>query len=273
MIKIKKNDINLYDTITCGQIFRYEVLDDSLIVILSDRVVRLTEDNNYIYVYSNNEENLKNIIIDYLDLNRDYNKINNELIKKDNTLTNMINTCIGFKVIHSPHLETMISYITSAFNNVDNIRNSMNLMSEKCGKEIMFEGKKYNLFPTLDKLKKLTLEDFNSFKLGFRSERVYEFIQKITEKDIENIDNMTTIDALNYLKQYNGIGLKVASCILLFGYQRFDVFPIDTWIKKYMSSKYNINGVKKIKEYAEEHYDKYSGLVLQYMFHSERNKE
>ena len=40
-----------------------------------------------------------------------------------------------------------------------------------------------------------------------------------------------------------------------------------------MSSKYNINGVKKIKEYAEGHYDKYSGLVLQYMFHSERNKE
>ena len=69
-----------------------------------------------------------------------------------------------------------------------------------------------------------------------------------------------------------GIGLKVASCILLFGYKRLDVFPIDTWVKQYISSNYNIkNDIKEIEKFAHDNFDEYSGLVIQYMFHVERN--
>ena len=69
-----------------------------------------------------------------------------------------------------------------------------------------------------------------------------------------------------------GIGLKVASCILLFGYKRLDVFPIDTWVKQYISSNYNIKNTQKdIEEFARNNFGKYSGLVIQYMFHSQRN--
>ena len=153
MIRIK-SDINLYDTITCGQIFRYEVLDNSFIVILKDRVVRLEQDNNYINVYSNNEDNLEYIITKYLDLNTDYNTINKELINKDKTLINIIDECTGFKIINSPHLETIISYMVSANNNVRNIQRSVNSMSEKYGKKVIFENKEYYLFPDLDTLKK-----------------------------------------------------------------------------------------------------------------------
>ena len=71
---------------------------------------------------------------------------------------------------------------------------------------------------------------------------------------------------------YKGIGLKIASCILLFGYKRLDVFPIDTWVKKYMKDIYGISDIKKIKDFTKDKYGKYSGLVIQYMFHSKRNK-
>ena len=43
MIKIL-NNFDLDSTITCGQIFRYEVLKDSYIVVLKDRVI---EFNHY----------------------------------------------------------------------------------------------------------------------------------------------------------------------------------------------------------------------------------
>ncbi len=69
-----------------------------------------------------------------------------------------------------------------------------------------------------------------------------------------------------------GIGEKVASCILLFGYARFDVFPIDTWIKKYMLENYNIKTIKEIKKYSIDHYGENCGLALQYMFNAKRNK-
>ena len=273
MIRIKKNNINLYDTITCGQIFRYKVLDNGYIIILSDRVVKLVEDGNYILIYSNNEINLEEIITRYLDLNTDYEYINKLLIKNDPSLKVIIDKCNGFKIVNSPYFETIISYMISANNNVRNIQNSLNLMSEKYGKSVIFEGNTYYLFPKLEDFKKLSIEDYKNLKLGFRCENIYNFIQKITNEDINNINNLSTEDALRYLTSYKGIGLKIASCILLFGYKRFDVFPIDTWVKKYMSETYNLSNTKKIEEYTRLNYGKYSGLVIQYMFHSKRNKD
>ena len=271
MKKIKKNDINLYDTITCGQIFRFIVNDNEYTLILSDRVVKLTEDDKYIYINSSNEDDIENIVSTFLGLSIDYDKINNELILSDSSLESMINDCKGFKVMNSPKFETIISYIISANNNVRNIQKCVNLLSERYGEEVIFEGNTYYLFPTLDVLKTLTIEDLNDIKLGFRSKYIYDFVNNITLDDINKIDEMTTPDAINYLTSFKGIGLKIASCILLFGYKRLDVFPIDTWVKKYMNDTYGISDIKKIEAFTKEKYKDYSGLVIQYMFHSKRN--
>ena len=84
---------------------------------------------------------------------------------------------------------------------------------------------------------------------------------------------MNSNEALEYLMSFKGIGTKVASCILLFAYQKFDVYPIDTWVKKYMLEDYNIVGEKNIKEFTSNKYKEYSGLAIQYMFNYKRNKK
>ena len=138
MKKIKKNDINLYDTITCGQIFRFIVNDNDFILILSDRVVKLTEDEEYIYITSTNEENIEDIVSTFLGLSIDYDKINSELILNDSSLESMINDCKGFKITNSPKFETIVSYIISANNNVRNIQKCVNLLSERYGEKGSF---------------------------------------------------------------------------------------------------------------------------------------
>ena len=83
-MKLKVNNFNLKDTITCGQIFRYEELDDnSYDVILSDRVINIYQKDNYIYFDSNKLDNLEEVVINYFDLNYDYENINN-IIKRYN---------------------------------------------------------------------------------------------------------------------------------------------------------------------------------------------
>ena len=82
---------------------------------------------------------------------------------------------------------------------------------------------------------------------------------------------MNSEDSLRYLMSFRGIGMKVASCILLFAYQKYDVYPIDTWVKKYMDVNYGIKDEKKIKDFCKEKYGKYSGLAIQYMFNGMRN--
>ena len=80
--------------------------------------------------------------------------------------------------------------------------------------------------------------DYRKYGVGFRDKYLKDFIEKYEVMD--DINKLNTEDAIEVLMSVKGIGLKVASCILLFGYKRLDVFPIDTWVKKYMASTYNI---------------------------------
>ena len=83
---------------------------------------------------------------------------------------------------------------------------------------------------------------------------------------------MNSSSAMDYLMTNKGIGEKLASCILLFSYCRFDVFPIDTWVKQNIKEIYGIKDDQKIIErFTKEKYKEYSGLAIQYLFHSKRN--
>lgn len=275
MIKIKVNDLNLQDTITCGQIFRFNKENDSYVVVLKDRVVRLKQDNDILYVSSNLEDNLENVIKKYLDLERDYEVINKDLVLNNPDLKSSIEYSKGLKMIRQDEFETLISYIISANNRVSMISKVVDNISKKYGKRVIFEDKEYYLFPDAKDMKNCTKEELRNLKTGFRDEYIYEIVNKINNDlfDLNHINDLNTEEALKYLMNNKGIGEKVASCILLFAYSRFDVFPIDTWVKKYMKENYNIDKVSDIKKFSIEHYNENCGLAIQYMFHFMRNKK
>ena len=271
---IKVDDFNLHDTVTCGQIFRFSCEDDgSYTIVLSDRVVNLKLDGNKLFIDSSNMNNIESIIRDYFDLDFDYNSVNNLLLSIDSDNKKIIDSCIGLKMINEPRFEVIISYILSANNGVPQIRNSLDNISRMFGKKVLFRGREYYLFPTIDEIRGASVSDFRSCKAGFRDKYLYEFINKVSsgEFSFDVIDSMNSSDALNYLMLNRGIGEKVASCILLFGYHRFDVFPIDTWVKKYMKGKYDIEGVSNIRKFIYDKYKDNCGLIIQYIFHYSRN--
>lgn len=276
MLTIKNiNNLDLDNTITCGQIFRYNQEDDnSYTVILTDRVVNIKYQDNTLFIDSNKLDNLEEIIKEYLDLNRDYETIINYIKKIDKNMIECLDNSKGLKIIKQDPLECVISYVISQNNSVRNIQNSLNLISEYYGEKVLFNNKAYYLFPKLNKLTKITEEEFRKCKVGFRDKYLIETIRAISadKLNLEEIYNMNSSEALNYLMSFKGIGMKVASCILLFAYHKFDVYPIDTWVKKYMLDNFNIEGEKNIREFTNKKYKDYCGLVIQYMFNSKRNK-
>ena len=268
------NNLDLDNTICCGQIFRYEKLEDnSYIVILKDRVVKLKYIDNKLYIDSNNMDNIENVIREYLDLDRDYISIIENIKKCDDVLGKYLDKSVGLKMIKQDPIECIISYIISQNNSVRNIKNSLDLISYKFGDKVIFLDKEYYLFPSIDKLSKISLEEFRECKVGFRDRYLVDIISDIVENrlNVNYIFEMNSEDSLRYLMSFRGIGMKVASCILLFAYGKYDVYPIDTWVKKYMDTNYGIKDEKKIKEFCKEKYGKYSGLAIQYMFNGMRN--
>ncbi len=276
MIKIKiEKPFKLNDTITCGQIFRFfKMKDGSFDIILKDRVINVFEKEGFLFASSNDESNLKNVVKDYFDLNNDYSIMNEFLVNHDKKIVDAVNFSSGLKMIKQDPFETVISYIISSNNGVLQIASALNNIAQKYGKKVKFNEKDYYLFPKYEDLKEVTLESLRSCKVGFRDKYLKAMIDKLNKNEI-NLNEFYDLDtqtALSKLMENIGIGPKVASCILLFAYQKYDVFPIDTWVKKVMKNNYKIEGEKNIRQFAKETYGKYSGIAIQYLFNYGRNK-
>ena len=270
-MEIEVADFDLKNSLMSGACFRVHEEDDgSFTNILNDRVINIKQIGNKLIIKSNKKNNLKKTIMNYFDLYRDYNKINNEIINYDIEFKNIINKCHGYHILNQDSFEMCISYIISQNNNVKRISSSINKLCELYGEKILFEGKYYYLFPKYEIIKNLKEEDFSVLKVGFRSKYLVDFLSKYEE--LLDLNTFNTKEAFNKLLTVKGIGPKVASCILLFGYKRLDVFPIDTWVKKFVSTRYNIkNDYKTITKFTSDRFKEYTGLVIQYMYHYNRN--
>ena len=244
MIKVKiDKPFKLDDTVCCGQIFRFFKQEDSSYdIVIKDRVINVYLKDNYLYASSSNEDDLENVIINYFDLNTDYEKINDFLIKADKKLRPSVEFSSGLKMIRQDSFETIMAYIISANNSVSSIAASLNNIAKNYGKKVIFNDKEYFLFPSYEDLIDVSIGDYRNCKVGFRDKYLYEIVKKINNKELilDEFYELDTKTALEKLMQNSGIGPKVASCILLFSYQKYDVFPIDTWVKKIMKSDYNI---------------------------------
>ncbi len=276
MIKIKiEKPFKLNETVTCGQIFRFFPLDDgSFDIIIKDRVINVYMEDNYLCVSSNNEDNLEEVVINYFDLNNDYEVMNEFLIKNDEKIKSAVEFSSGLMMIKQDPFETVMSYIISANNGVPQIASALNNIAKNYGEKVIFNKKEYYLFPQYKDLKDLSVEAFRNCKVGFRDKYLKSMVDKLNNNEI-NLDEFYSLDtkeALDKFMENVGIGPKVASCILLFAYQKYDVFPIDTWVKKVMKNDYEIEGEKNIRDFATKTYGKYSGIAIQYLFNYGRNK-
>lgn len=277
MIKIRiEKPFKLDDTVTCGQIFRFFPQDDgSYDIIIKDRVINVYMDEKDLCVSSNKEEDLKEVVMDYFDLNNDYETMNTFLINSDKKLADAVEFSSGLMMIKQDPFETIMSYIISANNGVPQIASALNNIAKNYGEKVTFNEKEYYLFPQYKNLKDVSAQDYRNCKVGFRDKYLKAMVDKLNnnEIDLDEFYELDTKEALAKFMENVGIGPKVASCILLFAYQKYDVFPIDTWVKKVMKNDYGIEGEKNIREFAIKTYGKYSGIAIQYLFNYGRNSK
>ena len=155
----------------------------------------------------------------------------------------------GIRILNQDLWETIISFIISANNNIPRIKGIIEKLSKTYGNEIIWNNNKYYTFPSVNQLKDVTIEQYRKLGLGFRDIRLYETTQMILNKeiDLEYLkEEKDTLKVREELLKLSGVGPKVADCILLFSeLKRFDVFPIDVWVRRVMNDLY-------IKEENEE---------------------
>lgn len=276
----KNNDFELKDILDCGQCFRWNKNEDnSYTGVIKYGVLNIKSTKDNIFFKGILNEDINKIVNEYFDLNRDYSKIKQTLSKIDKYMETSIEYGKGIRILNQDLWETIISFIISANNNIPRIKGIIERLSQKYGTKINFENKDYYLFPTADQLKDVTVAEFRGIGLGFRDIRIYETTHMIldNEIDLDKLHDMDTMSAREELLKLSGVGPKVADCILLFStLKRFDIFPIDVWVRRVMNDLYIKNpeenkvSKKLINEIAFEKFGDLAGIAQQYLFYWKR---
>ena len=272
---------NLTHIFECGQCFRWnENPDGSYTGIVKENVINIKMNKQDIIVKSFGKDDLEELFYNYFDMKRDYDKIKNKLRKIDNNMEKSILYGEGIRLLNQDLWETIISFIISANNNIPRIKGIIERISKKYGNQIVWNGEEYYTFPTPEQLGKATVEDLRSLGLGFRDVRVFETTQKVLNKEIDLQQLHGELDTeivREKLLELPGVGPKVADCILLFStLKRFNVFPIDVWVRRVMNDLYIKNedetkvNKKLILGVANEKFGDLCGIAQQYLFYWKR---
>lgn len=280
------DSFELADIFECGQCFRWNKQEDgSYTGIFKRNVINVKKENchqgtSLVTIKGICDGNIKDVVEDYFDLNRNYEEIKEKLSKIDDNVKTSIEYGKGIRILNQDLWEMIISYIISANNNIPRIKGIIERLSRTYGDEIEWNGEKYYTFPTPEQLKDVTVADYRKLGTGFRDIRLYETVHMILDKkvDLEQLQNETDTNKVReQLLTLSGVGPKVADCILLFStLKRFEVFPIDVWVRRVMNELYIKNedetkvNKKQIEKLAHEKFGNLAGIAQQYLFYWKR---
>jgi N-glycosylase/DNA lyase len=284
---VKLNNIKNFDVnkiFDCGQCFRFDRVENSehekeFSGIAFGRFVSFAQDGDTVYIYNSTEEDFEKIWKHYLSLDVDYDEIRNDILSRSDNpdLFKALEYGDGIRILNQEPWETVCSFIISQNNNIPRIKKIIEALSQKCGSAIELpNGYEKHLsgrsslysFPTPEAILELGIDGLFELKTGFRAKYIYDAAQKTKsgELDYDKIFDVCTMEAVDILCGVKGIGPKVASCALLFSFEKYDAFPIDVWIKKVIA-KYFSDGDKK---FDPQTLGKYAGIAQQYLFYYER---
>lgn len=256
---VKCLDLDL--TLDCGQAFRWEKQPDgSWSGVAKGVFLNISKKNDTFILKNTTKEDFENIWLDYFDFNKDYVAICDTL-KKDKLLAPTVDEYYGIRILNQDSWEVLCSFVISQQNNIKRIKGIISRLCTAYGEKV---GSGCYSFPSAEKLSTLTVRDFETLGTGYRAKYLEKLSKDVAagKMDFEKIKTLPLDKARKELLNLYGVGVKVANCVLLFGFGFYDAFPVDVWMKRVM--EYYPDGLP-------ECFDGIGGIAQQYLFHWARN--
>jgi len=260
---IKNCNLNLEQIATSGQAFRWYKHQEGYVVVAGHKAVKMKQLDDGIEI-----EDEDNFWLDYLDMDRDYQSIIDIYKVKDDFLLKATDFGSGIRILKQDPFEITMTFIISANNNITRITSAIKLLSERYGDYIKtIDGIDYYDFPKPEQLINVSVEDYRACGVGYRDKYLYQLVKDILNQvvDLYALNTLSDSELKKALLRLKGVGEKVCNCIILFAYERYDGFPIDTWIKKVLIEVYQVKDNQE--KFAEDYFKPYGGIAQQYLFY------
>ena len=179
------------------------------------------------------------------------------------------------RILKQDPWECLISFICSSVSNIKRISKNIEDLCVNLGDTIYLGSYSRQSFPKPEDIVYAGPELLRELKLGFRCEYIYQSAKMIKSGivDLDNLYSLSYDESLKTLVSFPGVGDKVANCVLLFGFNKLDAFPVDVWINRAITKNY-LEGKKlsplQIRDWSRNHFGNYAGYANHYIFHGIR---
>mgnify|MGYP002532608244 CR=1 FL=1 len=259
---IGKEEFNPKHILECGQFFRYKKIDEKTYELVSgNHLITIIENDNGYTLLTNDCTFAK----DLFNFNVDYAVIKNKIENIDG-VKDKVHFANGLRILHNGEFETICSFIISQNNNIKRIKLIIERLCERAGAKI---DETHYAFPLVEEMQKLDEQFFVSIGAGYRAKYLANLVDNYKSFLKCNPSSLSTDDLRRELLKILGVGRKVADCILLFAYNRTDVFPVDVWMERVYKEVFCGKETERTKmsEDLVERFGELSGYIQQYMFY------
>ena len=210
---------------------------------------------------------------EYLQLGFDTRPMRKFFLHLDPFLREAIAFAPGMRILKQDPWECLAGFILSSMKQIVHIKQIWAIVSERHGGHVEWDGAQFHRFPAPDVLASLDEKTLRDCRMGFRAEYLLGAARAIAAEKIR-LDvprHLSTREARAYLTRLPGVGVKIADCVLLYAYQKFDAFPRDVWIHRVLHRIYfrgkRKPSVQKLERFIRDYFGPYAGYAQQFLFH------
>ena len=278
-ISLHGQPLDIESTLFSGQAFRWRRRNGWYEGVLFGTILLVREATGGIeFVTAGHDtDTISARLRDYCSLDMDLNAVYSAL-SHDRLLRQRIDQYHGMRVLRQSPWETTLSFLCAQNSNVPRITRNVEDICKTFGEPVSLGGRTRHRYPTPEALAEAGEDALRDIGLGYRARFIASVSRKVAQGDIDlcALRGVSYDDALDTLMGLDGIGDKVANCILLFSMDKPEAFPVDTHIMKAIRQWYpdavrmDSRGGRRVREWAQGRFGRFAGYANHYLFHSRR---
>ena len=300
-------DLDLKITLDSGQRFDWYAMDDNGFfwegnvggVWALARILKSSQDGKASLEVGSLEKLTDSqalLVRDFFQLDHDPAKVLDSF-PDDPGMKKAVEHCKGLRLLRQDPWECLAAFILSSTKRIDQIRELVQRLSKAYGNPLLgtpiisipklsaindkatskphWSPRLSHAFPSPKRLSQASEADLRSLGLGFRAPYLLNAARRIAEDPdaLEKLRSCGYEEAKVWLTGLNGVGSKIADCVLLFAYGYQEAFPLDVWMQRILRHLYFQNrqvSLKELDRFQRRHFKPWAGYAQQFLFHAAR---
>ena len=274
MHNIASPEFSLQASLSSGQTFRWTPHDGWYYGFIGPAVVKVRQEGERLSYESSDPALTDDRIRHYFALDLNLPEIISS-IDVDMQVHHAIQRYRGLRVLRQDGWETLASFICASFNNIKRIQGMIERLAQAYGEPVSLNGFRGFNFPRPEVIAGMSERRLRSLGLGYRAPYLKATARLVVEGKLP-MEQLRRVDydaVKTALLGCDGVGDKVADCVALFGFEKYQAFPIDVWMERAMRYYFRHRTMTRARlhDYARRHFGPYAGYAQQYLYHDIRN--